>query len=132
LEERMADAVPRTAVDPETTLVLSVRERLMFSAIFPEYGTLLEMRIIRSIEKKLELSPDEMKEIEYAGVLDDQGRPTTKVRWNEEKEKPLTVELSSPEIDFLKKVVKRLSGEGKIERSWADLAIKIDEAKKGE
>uniref|UniRef100_A0A6M3J0G1 Uncharacterized protein n=1 Tax=viral metagenome TaxID=1070528 RepID=A0A6M3J0G1_9ZZZZ len=119
-------------LDPGVKLTVSVKERLMFRDIFPPKGNLLEMKIIRAIEKKIDFSVEELKEIGYANVLDDTGNPTNRVTWDVNKEKPLSIELSGIEIDLLKKVVTKLSDEGEIGREWMDLAIKIDEAKKDE
>jgi len=119
-------------LDPRVKLTVSVKERFMFRDIFPPKGNLLEMKIIRAIEKKIDFSVEELKEIGYANVIDDDGNPTNRVTWDVNKEKPLSIELSGIEIDLLKQVVTKLSDKGEIEREWLDLAIKIDEAKKGE
>lgn len=125
-------SVPMTPADPGVTLEFSVRDRLKFGSVFPEQGNLLEMRIVKQIEHKIELTIEELVKINYQDVIDPKtGQPTGRVKWDSKKEKPIKVSLSGIEIDFLKKVINRLSGENKISQDFADLAIKIDEAKKG-
>jgi hypothetical protein len=124
-------SVPPTPADPGATLEFSVRDRLKFGSVFPEQGNLLEMKLVKSIERKIELTAEELAKIGYQDIIDPQGRPTGRVKWEAKKEKPLVVSLSGIEIDFLKKVINRLSGENKIGQDFADLAIKIDEVKKG-
>jgi hypothetical protein len=124
-------SVPMTPADPGATLEFSVRDRLKFGDVFPEQGNLLEMKLVRAIEHKIELSIEELRAINYQDIIDQEGRPTGKVKWDGKKEKPLAVSLSGIEIDFLKKVINRLSQENKIGKDFADLAIKIDEARKG-
>ena len=124
-------SVPMTPADPGVTLELSVRDRLIFGSVFPEQSNLLEMRIVKQIEKKIELDVPELISIGYQDVVDQEGRPTGKVKWDGKKEKILKVSLSGIEIDFLKKAVNRLSAEGKIKQEFAELAIKIEDSKKG-
>jgi len=124
-------SVPATPADPGVTLEFSVRDRLIFGSIFPEQGNLLEMKIVKQIERKVELGAEELTALNYHDILDPKGQPTGRVKWESKKEKPLKVSLSGIEIDFLKKVVNKLSGENKIKQDFAELAIKIDEAKKG-
>lgn len=125
-------SVPETPADPGATLEFSIRDRLIFGSVFPEQGNLLEMKLVKSIERKIELSVEDLTRIDYRDVLDPRtGQPTGRVKWDSKKEKPLRVSLPGIEIDFLKKIVNKLSGENKIKQEFADLAIKIDEAKKG-
>ena len=124
-------SVPMTPADPGVTLELSIRDRIIFGSVFPDQGNLLEMKIIRAIEKKIEPSAEDLKSVNFTDVLDPQGRPTGRVKWDNKKEKPLMVSLSGLEIDLLKKFVNRMSGENKITRELADLAIKIEESRKG-
>jgi hypothetical protein len=125
-------SVPATPADPGVTMTFSVRDRLIFGSVFPEQGNLLEMKIVKAIERKIELGAEELGALNYRDIIDPKtGQPSGRVKWEAKKEKPLTVSLSGIEIDFLKKVINRLSGENKIRQDFAELAIKIDEAKKG-
>jgi hypothetical protein len=124
-------SVPETPADPGATLEFSVRDRLKFGSVFPEQGNLLEMKLVKSIERKIELTAEELTKIGYQDIIDPQGRPTGRVKWDARKEKPIKVSLSGIEIDFLKKVINKLSAENKIGQDFAELAIKIDEVKKG-
>ena len=128
---KQLQSVPQTPADPGSTLVLDVRDRFGFGNIFPEQSNLLEMKIIRQIEKKIELSVKELLSIDYAEVLDNNGVTTGRIKWDSKKEKPLSVYLSGIEINLLKKFVNRLSQENKIKREFAELCIKIEEAKVG-
>jgi hypothetical protein len=90
------------------------------------------MKLVKQIERKIELTAEELVKIGYQDIIDPKtGQPTGRVKWEAKKEKPITVSLSGIEIDFLKKVINRLSTENKIGQDFAELAIKIDEAKKG-
>ena len=127
----MPSSVPETQISKAVMLTLSVKERLSFSQVLPEYGTIRDMKVIIDIEKKVELGEKEAKEIAYQEIIDERGKPTGRARWDGEKEKPLEVEFSGVEIEFLKRMVNKMSGEGRIKRDIAELCIKIDDLKKG-
>lgn len=118
-----------TKADPGVKLTLSVKQRFMFGNILPDEGNLLEMKIAKAIQRKVDFSVEELESINYKSVLDPDGRSTGRVTWDQTREVPFVLELSGIEIGFLKKVVNQLSSENKIGRDWLDIAIKIDEAK---
>ena len=124
-------SVPMTSGDPGVTLELTMRDRIIFGSVFPDQGNLLEMKIIRAIEHKIEPTAQDLLDVHYTDVLDPQGRPTGRVKWDNKKEKLLKVSLSGIEIDLLKKFVNKMSAENRITRDLADLAIKIEESRKG-
>jgi len=125
-------SVPATPVDPGATLELSIKDRLTLPNLLPEQSNLLEMKIMRSIERKIEIQAQELIAVNYHDVIDQEGKPTGRVEWDPKKDKPFKAHLSGIEISLLKKYVNRLSQENKIPKNCADIAIKIDEAKIGE
>ena len=103
---------------------LSIIDRINFSVLFPQQGTILIQMIVRDISSKIEISADESKKIELKQVSD-------KLFWNVEKAGKLEkdFEFSEAEINFLKGRVDEIDKEGKVTLQVLDLFNKIKEAK---
>lgn len=99
-------------------MLLSVKERLNFSVVYPEKGNIVEQRLVKDIADKIELSQKEMEEIELKAMGD-------RVQWNEEKAKDKEVEFTKMELDLLKRQVRELDGKKEITPNILSLCEKI-------
>jgi ribosomal protein L18E len=105
----------------QKTIALTVKERLLISQIYPEKSSLTEQTIVRDVSRKLELSQDEQKEIEFKTIP--QG-----FTWNQEKEQVKVVEFTDAELNLLKDRVNALDKEQKITQQILELCLKIKNA----
>lgn len=81
---------------------LEIRERLQVANLMPERGNFLEMLVGKHIQKKLELSSEE---VETIGLKNNQSGVT----WDATKEFDKDIELTGTEIEFLKSRINALS-----------------------
>lgn len=103
---------------------LSIKERMMLSAMMPENsGSLAERRAIRELVKLLTPSKEELDEIEFKQVKNDNGEYFT---WKSEKEKPLTFNPDETTKNVLKEILKDVESEKKVNDENFDLLEKIE------
>lgn len=102
------------------TMDLTVRERLMMGAFFPQKGSMRDQRVARDIGRKIFISDGERAEIDF--VQDKDG-----IKWDGTKAKELAVELNDDERDFLKRQVGRLDEEEAYTQDLLALAERIKE-----
>jgi hypothetical protein len=81
---------------------MTVRDRLLAPQIFPQKSNIVGQVIARDIAKKLEISKEEAEQIELKPF------PDGRYKWNGEKAKVKEIELTGPEIAFLKAQVARI------------------------
>lgn len=105
----------------QKVIVLTVKERLLISQIYPEKSSLTDQTIVRDIMRKLEITQEEQKEIEFKAMQ--QG-----FTWNQEKEKVLPVEFTDAELNLLKTQVATLDKEQKVTQQLVELCLKIKNA----
>jgi len=101
---------------------LSIKERIVITQLYPNQGNLISQTLVRDIDKKIRITQEEMKEIDF-NVREDGNSYV----WNNEKAKEKEIEFTKSEIDLLKKEVEKLDKENKITQSMLDLCLKIKE-----
>ena len=89
---------------------LNVLERLKLCSILPPEGSLVTLRMIRTLIGKLGLSAEEITRYEVV-TLDP---ATGQVRWNEAGMVPVSIELEDAEIELIKKQLKDLDAKNKL------------------
>jgi accessory colonization factor AcfC len=97
---------------------LTIKDRLVFRALFPEKGNLIEQSTIRDIANKIDISSDERKEVELK-----QEGPSLK--WNQEKDNGKDFLFSQTEVNFLKDQIEKLDKDKQITSELLDLCLKI-------
>lgn len=117
-EAKNANVAESTTVN-DRTLELSIRDRLQIPRFMPRNGAYLEMLVGRHIEKKCEISSEEIQEI---GLKES---PDGQITWISSKEKKKTVELTTTEISFLSKRIDDMSSTGELLYMMMDLAERI-------
>ncbi len=99
---------------------LTVKERMVLPALYPQKGNLLEQSIVKEITEKTTISEKEATDIKLQ-------RTPRGYQWDLKKEKEIDVELSKVEADFLKEQVSRLDKEKAITQELLDVCLKIKE-----
>jgi hypothetical protein len=107
-------------VAPLPTVILTVKDRLLFQEFFPERGNLVTKIMEKDIAEKVIVGQEESKEIGLTVRPGGQG-----VTWKEEKAKDKAFNFSSAEIQFLKDQVERLDKAGAFTADTALVAKKI-------
>lgn len=94
---------------------LSLRDRIILTTIFPKETSFEKMIIKKEILKKIDITPDEVKEYEI--VSSEKG-----IQWNiKGSEKKVEFELSESELNFIATLLKELSTQEKITDELYDI-----------
>ena len=99
---------------------LSIRERISFNALLPKTGDILGQSLVKSLQDKVQVTPEEIKLI----GLRQEG---TMVRWDEKKDPNMEITFSKFELDFLKEQVKKIDAEKRVTQDNLSLLLKIRE-----
>lgn len=95
---------------------LTIRDRVYFPAILPSEGAMIEMITVRGIIKKVEITPEEIQELN----IEDTPRG---VEWK--KDKDIEVDFTEAEIEIIRKGIKQLDEAGKIAFSMLPTVEKL-------
>lgn len=101
-----------------TTIELSVLERIQFLQLLPEQGNFTDLLHAKNCMKKVEIGSEEAGRLAIRSEGD-------KVRWNTEEEKPLTVSLTPVELEVIRKQIDKLDKEERIHISMFELVQKL-------
>ncbi len=97
---------------------VDVRERLQVARLMPEKGNYFDMIVGKHIEKKFELTSEEIQVIGLKNT-------STGITWDPNKEVTKEVELTPTEIEFLKVRVNELSDLKELPFNMVGLCEKI-------
>ena len=93
---------------------LTIKDRLYLPSFLPARGNFKEFNLKKEILRKIAISDDERQEINLRENAEDK-----RIEWDVEKERPLLVEFSKEEMDYLKKACERISDEELPDDMWA-------------
>lgn len=79
---------------------LTIKDRLYLPSFLPARGNFKEFNLKKEILRKIAISDDERQEINLRENAEDK-----RIEWDVEKERPLLVEFSKEEMDYLKRHV---------------------------
>lgn len=102
---------------------LSVKDRLYLPTFLPARGNFKDFNLKKEILRKIAISDGEREEI---GLHENAG--DKRIEWNVEKEKPLAVEFSNEETEYLRKACEKISDEELPDDMWATVARIYDSA----
>lgn len=102
----------------EKTIELSVSDRFVIPALFPEKGDFVEMLIAKHLERRIEFTPDQVQSLKF--VQGDRG-----ITWNKAGDQPFAIELTEQELLFLQKQITRLSEAKELLYSYMPFCEKI-------
>lgn len=93
---------------------LSIKDRLYMPALLPKEGSFHQFNTKKSILHKIEISPEERKEV---GLKENQD--TKRIEWDVEKEIPLILEFTADEMAYLKQSFEKISDEQLPDDMWS-------------
>jgi hypothetical protein len=100
-------------------MTLGIKERLLMPLMFPQKGTKKDITLSRAIFKKIEISPEERKEIDFVSEKDH-------VQWSSEKAKDKDIDLNDDEREFLKRQIHRVDDDEAFTLELLALAERIE------
>ena len=92
---------------------LSIKDRLYLPNFLPTKGTFMDFNLKKSILRKIEISEEERKEINFR-----ENKEESRLEWDVEKETPLNVDFSKEEMDYLRKSFEKISDEELPDDMW--------------
>ena len=101
---------------------LTIKDRLYLPSFLPARGNFKEFNLKKDILRKIAISDDERQEINLRENAEDK-----RIEWDVEKERPLLVEFSKEEMDYLKKACERISDEELPDDMWATVETVYNE-----
>ena len=104
---------------------LTIKDRLYLPSFLPARGNFNEFNLKKDILRKIAISDDERQEINLRENAEDK-----RIEWDVEKERPLLVEFSKEEMDYLKKACERISDEELPDDMWATVETVYNEIAK--
>jgi hypothetical protein len=104
---------------------LTIKDRLYLPSFLPARGNFKEFNLKKDILRKIAISEDERQEINLRENAEDK-----RIEWDVEKERPLLVEFSKEEMDYLKKACERISDEELPDDMWATVETVYNEIAK--
>jgi len=93
---------------------LLIKDRLYIPAFLPKEGNFRQFNLKKEILRKIEITTSEREEV---GLTENQ--ETKRIEWDIEKDKPLIVDFSSDELDYLKESCERISDEQLPDDMWS-------------
>lgn len=100
---------------------LSVKDRLYLPTFLPARGNFKDFNLKKEILRKIAISDGEREEIGLHENAEDK-----RIEWDVEKEKPLTVEFSKEEAEYLRKACEKISDEELPDDMWTTIARVYD------
>ena len=104
---------------------LTIKDRLYLPSFLPARGNFKEFNLKKEILRKIAISDDERQEINLRENAEDK-----RIERDVEKERPLLVEFSKEEMDYLKKACERISDEELPDDMWATVETVYNEIAK--
>lgn len=114
-------SVPKTETGVE--IGLDIRERLLMRRLYPQEADLMTQIISRDIDKKMEITQKEAKDVGLTQVESEEGRSSLK--WNENGDKSKKFKFTTAELELLKEQIKKLDETKKVTPDMVDLILKI-------
>ena len=93
---------------------LSIKDRLYLPTFLPAKGNFKDFNLKKEILRKIAISDDERKEINFRENQED-----NRLEWDVEKEAPLIVDFSKDEMEYLRCACEKISDEELPDDMWA-------------
>lgn len=100
---------------------LTIKDRLYIPALLPKEGNFRQFNLKKEILRKIEISETEREEINLHENAD-----TKRIEWDVEKDKPLHIDFSKDEIEYLKVVCEKISDENLPDDMWGTVSTIYD------
>jgi len=102
---------------------LTVKDRIHFSALYPQEGNIVTQLLVKDIQEKVNLTQEESKEI----GLKQEGQT---IVWDDEKAGKKDVKFTETEMEFLKGRVENLNNENKVTQDILSICLAVQNYKK--
>lgn len=96
---------------------LSVKDRLYLPTFLPARGNFKDFNLKKEILRKIAIGDGEREEIGLHENAEDK-----RIEWDVEKERPLQVEFSKEEAEYLRKACEKISDEELPDDMWTTVA----------
>ena len=96
---------------------LSVKDRLYLPTFLPARGNFKDFNLKKEILRKIAISDEERGEIGLHENAEDK-----RIEWDVDKEKPLDMEFSKEEMEYLRKACEKISDEELPDDMWATVS----------
>ena len=93
---------------------LSIKDRLYLPTFLPAKGNFKDFNLKKGILRKIAISDDERKEINFRENQED-----NRLEWDVEKETQLIVDFSKDEMEYLRRACEKISDEELPDDMWA-------------
>lgn len=100
---------------------LSIKDRLYLPVFLPKEGNFKQFNLKKEILRKIEISETEREEINLHENAD-----TKRIEWDVEKDKPLHIDFSKDEMEYLKMVCEKISDENLPDDMWGTVSTIYD------
>ena len=100
---------------------LSIKDRLYLPTFLPAKGNFKDFNLKKEILRKIAISDDERKEINFRENQEDNC-----LEWDVEKETPLIVDFSKDEMEYLRQACEKISDEELPDDMWATVEAIYD------
>ena len=97
---------------------LSIKDRLYLPTFLPARGNFKDFNLKKEILRKIAISDDERKEINFRENQED-----NRLEWDVEKETPLIVDFSKDEMEYLRKACEKISDEELPDDMWSTVEL---------
>jgi hypothetical protein len=93
---------------------LSIKDRLYLPTFLPAKGNFKDFNLKKEILRKIAISDDERKEINFR-----ENQKDNRLEWDVEKETQLIVDFSNDEMEYLRRACEKISDEELPDDMWA-------------
>lgn len=95
---------------------LTIKDRLYIPALLPKEGNFRQFNLKKEILRKIEISEKEREEVNLR-----ENTETKRIEWDVEKDKPLHIDFSTDEKEYLKMVCEKLSDDTLPDDMWSSV-----------
>lgn len=100
-------------------MFLSVKERLLISALYPKASNIAEQLLIKDISAKVSFTKEESEKLKIRA--EERGN----LRWEPDVVEDKDIDFTANELNFLKEQVAKADSEKKVTQDTVDLYLKI-------
>ena len=100
---------------------LQIKDRLYIPALLPKEGNFQQFNTKKSILRKIEISEEERSAVGLQENIE-----TKRIEWDVEKDVPLTIDLNTEELAYLKEACEKLADQSLPDDMWATVERVFD------
>lgn len=101
-----------------SSINLTIAERIVLLEILPQQGNMIEMILVHSITKKVEFTPEEIKECEIKGV-------DGSITWDPDRDVGVNITFEDAEKEILRGCYRDIDNDKKVTNRNYTLCLKL-------